>query len=137
MFAFHNKINVNNRVSVRHPSQGSSYPHSQLRSTTDHTQFLNHNFEIVKQCLLKIKDIETSMGQSNQNTHCLEDRLLALEGKVSRNQEGIEINCSKIKEFENNIGDEFMVPTLLFRKKCMRSRKKLAICSTSMKQSEK
>ena len=31
-------------------------------------QFLNHNFEIVKQCLLKIKDIEANMGREKENT---------------------------------------------------------------------
>jgi hypothetical protein len=69
------KLNVNNRTGLHHPPQRFHHFHTQLRSISFHIQFLNHNFDVVRQCLLRIKDLETNMGQSTENATNLQGRI--------------------------------------------------------------
>lgn len=98
-------------------------------------QFLNHNFDIVRQCLLRIKDIENHLGKSKEHSDQFEHKLKDIEGRVKDNTTSIHENGQKIKELSNNVGDDFLVKRLLCRKKCMPSRQKLKTCSISTRQS--
>ena len=63
-----NKINVYYGFGFHPSHEGFCDFHVEFRGSWYLMQFLNHNFEIVKQCLLKIKDIEANMGKEKENT---------------------------------------------------------------------
>ena len=92
-------------------------------------QSLNTNFAIVRQCLLKIQELEGSLGQEKQSSREFSERLRLVESNTKLNQDEIRKNDEKVRELQGNVGDEFMVPLGLARKECTESRRRPRTCS--------
>lgn len=92
-----------------HPGEGRHHLYAQHRRIHHPIQFLNNNFIIVKQCLLKIQELEGSLGQEKETSKQFSNRLKQIESNLTSNQQEIKNNGEKIKELQNNVGDEFMV----------------------------
>lgn len=66
---------------------------------------MNHNFAILKQCLMKIKEMEGSLGQLDEVNTRVKDMASSLAAREEAQQQ----NNRQIQELSNNVGDDFMV----------------------------
>lgn len=110
MFCIINKINVNH-YSVYlvdgyfNPRQRCAVVLPQCRSKLASIQYLHHNFNILKQCLVKLQEMEGSLGQEKNNLHAFSNRLSEVEKGLAASKKDHEGNSQKIRELQNNVGD--------------------------------
>ena len=68
-------------------------------------QFLHANFELIKNCLLKVSDLEKGMGEQKG----MLERLSRVEKETENNKTLFDNNTKRIEELKNSIGEDIMV----------------------------
>ena len=67
------------------------------------------NFDLIKQCLTRVHELEKRVDNNNSSSKDIYERLNYIQKDIASNKATLDSHEQKIKDIQHNLGEDFLV----------------------------